>query len=383
MMLGYLLARAGVKVMVLEKHRDFLRDFRGDTLHPSTLEIMHELGLLERLLQQPHQQVTEVSVHFGERVLPVADFSHLPTHCPFIALMPQWNFLNFIASKAKKLPNFDLRMQAEVKDLLWDGNRVAGVVAGTPEGELFVHAKLVVGADGRSSTVREIANLDVLDLGSPIDVLWFRLSKRDTDPDHPFGFVGPGQFLVLIDRQDYWQCAFVIEKGGFATIRQRGIDAFRQEIGRCTSYFRDRVDELKSWDDVKLLSVKVDRLKTWSSDGVLCIGDSAHAMSPVGGVGINLAIQDAVAAARLLAKTLADDTCSTDDLQAVQKRREFPAKLTQRAQIFLHKNVLQPIFATKKPVSPPLAMRLLANISPLRRIPARMIGLGVRPEHIE
>jgi 2-polyprenyl-6-methoxyphenol hydroxylase-like FAD-dependent oxidoreductase len=381
-MLGFLLARAGVEVVVLEKHKDFLRDFRGDTLHPSTLDVMHELGLLEELLRQPHQKVPKIHAHFGDRDITVADFTHLPSHCQFIALMPQWDFLNFMAAHAKRLPGFDLRMEAEVTDLLREGERVAGVVARTPEGELRVHSSLVVGADGRGSTVRERAKLDVLDLGAPIDVLWFRLPKHDTDPEQSFGFVGVGQFLVLIDRSDYWQCAYVIEKGSFPEKRERGLDEFRAEITRCTDIFQDRVGELNDWSDIRLLTVKVDRLHTWARGGLLCIGDSAHAMSPIGGVGINLAIQDAVAAARILAEKLRDGTLTTNDLLAVQERRELPTKLTQRVQVFLHEHFLQPIFDARQPVAPPWPMRLLEEFPLIRRIPGRMIGIGFRPEHV-
>ena len=381
-MLGFLLARAGVDVLVLEKHRDFFRDFRGDTIHPSTLELLHELDLLEEFLLQPHQEVRQVEAHFGDRVVTLADFSHLPTHCRFIAFMPQWDFLKFLTLHAKRFPEFRLRMEAEVTDLVRENGRVVGVKARTPQGELEVRAGLVIGADGRSSTVRERAGLDVLDLGAPIDVLWFRLSKHASDPAQSFGHIGVGQFMVLIDRADYWQCAYVIRKDAFEKTRERGLPAFRNEVARCTPFLHDRLDELTSWDDVKLLSVKVNRLREWSRDGLLCLGDSAHAMSPVGGVGINLAIQDAVAAARLLADKLRRDQISLDDLRAVQKRREFPARLTQRLQIFLHRHFLQKIFEATEPIDPPWPMRLLERFPLLRRIPARMIGLGFRPEHV-
>jgi 2-polyprenyl-6-methoxyphenol hydroxylase-like FAD-dependent oxidoreductase len=382
LMLGFLLARAGVDVLVLEKHNDFFRDFRGDTIHPSTLELMHELGLLEEFLREPHQKVRQIQARFGERPITLADFSHLPTRCQFIALMPQWDFLDFIANQARRFAGFRLRMEAEVTDLVRENGRVVGVKARTPGGELTVRAPLVVGADGRGSRVRASAQLEVIDLGAPIDVLWFRLSKHSNDPAQSFGFVGVGQFMVLLDRDDYWQCAYVIRKGAFEQIRQRELTAFRGDIARCAPFLHDRVDELNDWNAVKLLTVKVDRLRQWACDGLLCIGDSAHAMSPVGGVGINLAIQDAVATARLLAKKLRAGQLTTDDLHAIQARRELPTRLTQRVQIFLHEHFLAPIFDAKEPIQPPLPLRLLEKFPVLRRIPARMIGLGFRPEHI-
>ena len=369
------------RYLVLEKHKDFFRDFRGDTIHPSTLELMHELGLLEEFLRQPHQEVREIQAHFGGRVVTLADFTHLPTRCQFVAFMPQWDFLNFLTMHARRYSRFRLRMDAEVTDLVWENERVTGVRVSTPSGKLEVRASLVIGADGRSSTVRDRAGFEVLDLGAPIDVLWFRLPKRAGDPAQAFGFVGIGQFMVLIDRGNYWQCAYVIRKGDFAAKRRRGLPDFRAEIARCTPFLRSRVEQLKEWDDVKLLSVKVDRLREWARDGLLCIGDSAHAMSPVGGVGINLAIQDAVAAARLLAEKLRADHIAIEDLRAVQERRELPTRLTQRVQIFLHQHFLAPIFDATEPIAPPWPMRLLARFPSLRRIPARMIGLGFRPEH--
>jgi 2-polyprenyl-6-methoxyphenol hydroxylase-like FAD-dependent oxidoreductase len=381
-MLGFLLARAGVDVLVLEKHKDFFRDFRGDTIHPSTLELMHELGLLEEFLRQPHQELRQIEAHFGDQVVHIADFSQLPTHCKFIAFMPQWDFLNFIAAHARRLPGFHLRMGAEVTDLLYESDRVVGVKARTANGPLEVRAKLVVGADGRSSTMRARAGLDVIDSGAPIDVLWFRLTKRPSDPPEAFGFVGAGQFMVLIDRADYWQIAYVIPKGSFDEKRQRGLEAFREEVARCAPFLADRVGEITQWDDVKLLSVKVDHLRKWFRDGLLCIGDAAHAMSPVGGVGINLAIQDAVATANLLATKLRDGTLTTKDLHAVQSRRERPARWTQRVQVFLHKHLLERIFSSGQTIAAPLVLSLVEKYPKLRRIPARMVGIGVRPEHV-
>jgi 2-polyprenyl-6-methoxyphenol hydroxylase-like FAD-dependent oxidoreductase len=382
-MLGLPLARAGVEVLVLEKHKDFFRDFRGDTIHPSTLEVIHEMGFLDEFLKQPHQVLRGIEAHFGDRVIHIADFTHLPVKCPYVALMPQWDFLNFLSSYARRYPGFRLRMEAEVTDLLWENGRVAGVKARTPNGELHVRSTLVIGADGRSSTVRQCAQLKVIDFGAPIDVLWFRVAKRETDPPQSFGFVRAGQFMVLIDRAEYWQCAYVIRKGAFAKKQAEGLPAFRAEVARCTPFLENRVEELQTWDDVKLLTVKVDRLRTWAREGLLCIGDSAHAMSPVGGVGINLAIQDAVATARLLGGKLRTNQLITADLHSVQERREMPTRVTQSGQVFLHKNFLEHIFDATKPISPPWLMRLLEYLPILRRIPARMIGLGARPEHVD
>ncbi len=381
-MLGFLLARAGVEVTVLEKHKDFFRDFRGDTIHPSTLEVMYELGLLEDLLRQPHDELRGIEAHFGDRVLHLADLTHLPTHCKFIAFMPQWDFLNFVARHAQSFPQFRLRMETEVTDLLLENGRVAGVKAHTPEGTLELRADLVVAADGRSSTVRERSGLELIDLGTPIDVLWFRVTKKAGDPPQAFGFVGAGQFMVLINRGDYWQCAYVIRKGSFEGRQQRGLQAFREEIGRCAPFLADRTGEIAQWNDVKLLNVKVNHLRTWYREGLLCIGDAAHAMSPVGGVGINLAIQDAVATANLLAPKLLNHTLRIGDLKAVQDRRERAASLTQRVQVFLHKHLLEPIFDSPETIPPPLVLRITEKFPRLRRIPARMVGMGFRPEHI-
>jgi 2-polyprenyl-6-methoxyphenol hydroxylase-like FAD-dependent oxidoreductase len=382
-MLGFLLARAGVDVLVLEKHKDFFRDFRGDTIHPSTLELLHELGLLEEFLQQPHQELREILAHFGEIPVHIADCSHLPTRCKFVAFMPQWDFLNFLSGHARRYPNFHLRMEAEVNNLLFENGRVVGAMAHTPRGSLAVKAQLVVGADGRSSTVRACAGLEVLDLGAPIDVLWFRLSKQANDPPLAFGFVNVKQFMVLIDRADYWQCAYVIRKGAFEEKRVRSLKAFREEIARCAPFLGNRTDEIKQWDDVRFLSVKLDHLRTWCREGLLCIGDSAHAMSPVGGVGINLAIQDAVAVANLLAAKLVAGQVQLSDLQAVQHRRGLPARVTQRVQVFLHKHLLERIFNSEEIIPPPLALRLCERFPWLRRIPARMVGIGFRPEHVQ
>lgn len=382
-MLGFLLARAGVEVTVLEKHRDFFRDFRGDTIHPSTLEVMYELGLLEDLLRQPHDELRVIQAHFGDRILHIADLRHLPTRCKFIAIMPQWDFLNFLSRHGEKFPQFRLRMEAEVTDLLLEDGRVAGVKGSTPEGTLELRADLVVAADGRSSTVRERSGLELIDLGVPIDVLWFRVSKKTDDPPQAFGFVGAGQFMALINRSDYWQSAYVIRKGSFEERQRRGLQAFREDVARCAPFLADRTAEIAQWDDVKLLSVKVNHLRTWYREGLICIGDAAHAMSPVGGVGINFAIQDAVATANLLVPKLLKGTLAVADLKAIQNRREWPAKSMQRVQVFLHKHLLERIFDSPQMITPPLLLRITEKFPLLRRIPARMVGVGFRPEHVE
>ena len=392
MVLGFLLARAGVEVTVLEKHADFFRDFRGDTIHPSTFELMYELGLLEEFLRVPHQQVTAISAVVDDFTVPVADFSHLPTHCKFVGLMPQWDFLNFIAKKARAYPQFHLLMESEVTDLLIENNRVTGVRAKTPQGKTETRADLVIGADGRHSLVREKARLEVLDLGAPIDVLWMRVSRQPGDPDQTLGRFRTGKLLVMLNRDDYWQCAYVIAKGDFPAIQQRGLPAFRTDLETVAPFLHGRAAELKSWDDIKLLSVAVDRLPLWSRPGLLCIGDSAHAMSPIGGVGINLAIQDAVAAANILAPVFAAHANSDQrrradsldwQLDKVRQRREFPTRVTQGFQVFAHKHFIGPALATKSPIQRlPLPLRLLQNFPILRRIPARAIGVGVRPEHV-
>lgn len=382
MMLGFLLARAGVDVVVLEKHDDFLRDFRGDTIHPSTLELLHELGLLSEFLTLPHEKASEIVVHIGGRFVPVADFSRLPTVCKFIAFVPQWDFLNFIAERGRRYPRFDLRMRAEVKELIVDGGRVAGVTADTDAGPLEIRADLVVGADGRGSRVREAAVLPVRSLGAPMDVLWFRLSRADTDPDETMGRFAARQIFVMIDRGDYWQCGYVIAKGSYDMLRRRGLEALRERISSAAPFAADRLDEIASWDDVNLLTVRVDRLPRWHRDGLLCIGDAAHAMSPVGGVGINLAVQDAVAAANLLWRPLSDGRPDSRTLASVQRRRRFPTALTQRLQVLAQDRIVGNVLESSEALSVPFPLRLLERYPMLRRVPGRMIGIGVRPEHV-
>ena len=381
-MLGFLLARQGVDVFVLEKHADFLRDFRGDTIHPSTLEIMYELGILDEFLKHPHQQVTELSGQIGSETITIADFTHLPTHCHFLALMPQSDFLNFIAEQASCYPTFHLRMQAEVTDLIEVNDTVAGLRAKTPQGALEIRASLTVGADGRHSVVRERAGLQVIDLGAPMDVMWMRLSRRLSDPAQTLGHFDRGRILFLINREDYWQCAFVIPKGTADEIRQRGLETFRQEIATLNPFLQDRVEELRDWKDISLLTVAVDRLARWFRPGLLCIGDAAHAMSPIGGVGINLAIQDAVAAANLLGPKLQQNNLTESDLEAVQRRRSFPTRATQRFQILIQNNVIRRVLGSDKTLSAPWVLKLLQRWPILRRIPARVLGLGFRPEHV-
>lgn len=385
MMLGFVLARAGVDVVVLEKHADFLRDFRGDTIHPSTLEVIHELGLLDDFLKRPHQEPDHLDAQIGDTTLTIVDFSHLPTICKFIALMPQWDFLDFLAQHGRAYPRFKLRMETEVTQLIEEGGRVVGVVAQTPRGALEVRAGLVVGADGRGSTVRKLAGLEVIDLGAPMDVLWMRLSKGPHDPGQTLGRVEAGRILVMIDRRDYWQCAFVIAKGGFDAIQRRGLPAFREDLAQLAPILRDRVGELADWSDIKLLSVRVDRLRQWHRPGLLCIGDAAHAMSPIGGVGINLAIQDAVAAANILADPLARGIDADGQLPEVQRRREWPTRMTQGLQVWVQKRVIGSVLATQSGtrIGLPRALRLLRRWAWLRRIPAYVVGLGFRPEHVK
>jgi len=382
MMLGYLLARAGIDVTVLEKHADFLRDFRGDTIHPSTLEIMGELGLLDEFLKLPHQKEYELGGAFGRYQFTFVDLSHLPTRCKFIALMPQWDFLNFLADHAKRFPNFHLRMCNEVTDLFEEGGRVAGVRAQTPDGPVTIRADLVVGCDGRHSVVRARSGMQVEDLGAPMDVLWFRISHRAGDPEHSMGRFEAGRILVTINRGDYWQCAYVIPKGGIDEVHRAGLDAFRANLAASIPAFADRTGEIADWDQVKLLTVAVDRLTTWYRSGLLCIGDAAHAMSPIGGVGINLAVQDAVAAANLLWEPLARGRPSEGNLARVQKRRMFRTRGTQWLQVAAQNNVISRALQAKKELETPWPVRLFARYPFLRRLPARLLGLGVRPEHV-
>lgn len=381
LMLGYLLARKGVSVTVLEKHQDFFRDFRGDTVHPSTLELMYELGLLQEFLRMPHQEITRIGGVFGNFTFTPADFRYLPTHCKFVALMPQWDFLNFLSAHAKKYPNFDLRMQHEAVGLVWDGSRIAGVEVQTPDGPTEIRADLVVGCDGRHSVVRKAAQLDLIEFGVPIDVLWFHISRRGNDPEQLLGNFNYGRALVLINRNEYFQAGLLVRKGSFEEIKAAGLDVFRKTLLQIAPFLGDRVDELKDWEQIKLLSVQLNRLRQWHLPGLLCIGDAAHAMSPAGGVGINLAIQDAVATANLLSDALRNRRVSDDLVAQVQKRREFPTRVTQRIQATVHRG-FDRLFQNPGPAKPPWQLRLALHIPGLPRLLARAIGMGVRPEHI-
>ena len=382
MMLGLLLARAGVEVLVLEKHADFLRDFRGDTIHPSTLELMYELGILHDFLTRPHQELGQLNGQVGDTTIVVADFSHLPTKCKFIAFMPQWHFLDFLVEHARSYPTFHLKMQAEVVDILENDGRVTGLKVATPGGPSEVRVDLVVGADGRHSIVRDRAGLEVEVLGAPIDVLWFRLSRQPDDPPQALGRFISGKIMVMLNRDDYWQCGYVIPKGGLNGLKERGLEVFREDIASLASFLGERVNELRDWDEIKLLTVAVDRLREWYRPGLLCIGDAAHAMSPIGGVGINLAIQDAVAAANILAGPLSRGTVTTDDLGKIQRRRQLPTRIIQSGQVFVQNRVISRVLGKSQPMPLPWIFRLLRRWALLRRIPARLIGVGVRPEHV-
>jgi 2-polyprenyl-6-methoxyphenol hydroxylase-like FAD-dependent oxidoreductase len=382
MMLGLLLARRGVDVLVLEKHADFLRDFRGDTIHPSTLEIMHELGLLDAFLSLPHDEVQTVGGQIGDASVTIADFRHLPTRCKFLALMPQWDFLNFLLAAAKRYPNFRLLTDTVATDLIEERDRIAGLSAQTGTGRIAIRADLVVAADGRHSVLRAKAGLEVMSLGAPMDVLWMRLSRRPSDQPQTLGRIDAGRLMVMLNRGSYWQCAFVIRKGGFEAIREQGLPAFRDIISRLVPWLGERPAELSAWNDIKLLTVAVDRLRRWYRPGLLCIGDAAHAMSPIGGVGINLAIQDAVATANILAPVLSRGAPGESDLAAVQRRRLWPTAMTQRLQVLIQDRVITRILAGSGGGRPALVVRLLQWFPILRRLPARLLGLGFRPEHI-
>jgi 2-polyprenyl-6-methoxyphenol hydroxylase-like FAD-dependent oxidoreductase len=382
-MCGLLLARAGVRVTVLEKHRDFLRDFRGDTIHPSTLEVLAEIGLLDEFRRRPHQEITEISAEVNNHRFVVGDFSKLRTRCPFLALMPQWHFLDMLADVARRLPTFRLLMETAATGLIQEGDRIAGITAHGPDGPLSLRADLVIGADGRHSTLRTQAGFEVVELGAPIDVLWLRISRKPDDPHAPLGRFDAGGVFVMLYRDDYWQCAYLIPKGGYDAIRADGIDALRTRIARIAGFAQDRVHEIASWDDVHLLSVAVNRTPEWARPGLLLIGDAAHAMSPIGGVGINLAIQDAVATANILGPILQTRAPTIDELRRVEARRLLPVRLTQWLQVQIQNRILAATLEQTGPISPPLLLRLFNAIPALRVLPARAVGLGFRPEHVE
>lgn len=382
LMLGLLLARAGVDVTVVEKHADFLRDFRGDTVHPSTLEVMHQLGLLDGLLRLPHTQAPRLHAEIGGKDVTLADFSRLPTRCRFIAFMPQWDFLDYVAREAARFPNFRLITRAAVTELIEERGRIAGVRATTPDGEMEIRSALVVGADGRNSVVRERAGLEIERFGSPRDVLWMRLSHQPDDPPYVMGHGGPRQGFVMIDRGDYWQCGYVVRKGSFDDVKAAGLEAFRTTVAAISPLPPERMDEIRSWDDVHLLSVRIDRLKRWWRPGLLCIGDAAHAMSPIGGFGVNLAIQDAVAAANILAGPLRDGTLADTHLAAVEARRSFPTKATQKLQLMMQRDRNTREADDRRREGPPTFMRHIARWPVLAHLSGRLVGLGFRSERV-
>ena len=384
MMLGYLLARAGVDVTVLEKHKDFVRDFRGDTVHPSTLQILHELGLLERFLQLPHAKVQHLTLEIGDAHFNVGDFSHVPTIAKYVALMPQWDFLDFLAREGRKLPNFHLLMETEAKDLIAQGDKIVGVLAKGAAGNMQIRAGLTVAADGRHSTLRAKSGLPLKEIGAPFDVLWLRLPMQASDPVDVVGRIQGGQMFVMIPRGDYWQCALVIPKNGYDQIRTEGLSRFLVRLKAIAGFAAVSVDDaITSFDQVRLLTVAVDRLEKWARPGLVCIGDAAHAMSPVGGVGINLAIQDAVATANILGPVLQQGVPTLRELRKVQKRREFPTRIIQAIQVFAQKRILAPtLAATGKTITAPWILKLFNRCPRLQRLPARVLGVGIRPEHV-
>jgi 2-polyprenyl-6-methoxyphenol hydroxylase-like FAD-dependent oxidoreductase len=382
-MLGLMLAREGVDVLVLEKHADFLRDFRGDTLHPSTMEIMDELGLAEGLLDLEHTKAPRLESRLPGGTVTIADFGRLKTRYPFITFMPQWDFLDYLTGEAKRYPNFRLEMNAEAKALILEDGIVRGVRYETPEGPREARALLTVAADGRSSPFREQAGLKMVRTSPPIDVLWFRLSRHDGDPEDTFGYAGGGRFMVVINRGEYWQIAYAIRKGEYQSVCEAGLVAFRRSVGDTIPDFADRTSELQDWDAVKLLSVQADRLRRWHRPGLLCIGDAAHAMSPVGGVGINLAIADAVAAANILARPLRKRRVRTRDLAAVQLRRELPTRAIQAIQSVAQRRVVSSFLGPEGAPSLPAPARALLNLRPVRDLPARIIAFGIWPEHVK
>jgi 2-polyprenyl-6-methoxyphenol hydroxylase-like FAD-dependent oxidoreductase len=382
-MLGFLLARHGIAVTVLEKYNDFFRDFRGDTIHPSTLELLYELGLLEKFLALPHSQITGLSAIIGGQRFQMSDFSHLPTHAKFIALMPQWDFLNFLAQQAARFPSFTLRMGWEATGLIQsrDGT-TTGVRANTPDGPVEIPATLTIGCDGRHAISRVAGNLPVFDEGVPVDILWLRFARQPADPENALGYFNYGRFIILINRNDYFQAGYLIPKGAYPQIQQEGLPAFHQSIERIVPFLAGRTAEIDSWDEVKLLTIQVNHLQDWCSPGLLCIGDAAHAMSPVGGIGINIALQDAVATANILTESLLSGEPTIHDLRSVQNYRENAVRNTQRFQIFAHR-ILSRALQSTGPVTPPLALRIATKIPGFQNLAGRFIGMGLQPQHIK
>ncbi|TWI62375.1 2-polyprenyl-6-methoxyphenol hydroxylase-like FAD-dependent oxidoreductase [Bradyrhizobium huanghuaihaiense] len=384
MMLGYLLGRAGIDVVVLEKHADFFRDFRGDTVHPSTLQVMDELGLIDGFLKLPHQRLQKMDGLFGGTPVRIADLGRLHTKYPFIAFMPQWDFLNFLREEGRRFASLKVMMNTEAVDLIRRGDAIAGVRARTPDGIIDIEADLTVACDGRHSTVRERAGLAVEEIGAPMDVLWFRAGRKADETENLFARIEPGKMMITFDRGDYWQCAYVIAKGQHDAVKARGLQALLDDVVRMAPILRSGIAEVKSFDDVKLLTVAINRLKRWTQPGLLLIGDAAHAMSPVGGVGVNLAVQDAVATANLLADKLQRGCPTEDELDAVRRRREFPVRMTQRMQMVVQNNIISgALQGGERPLKVPLIVRLITALPWLQGIPARLIGLGVRPEHVQ
>jgi 2-polyprenyl-6-methoxyphenol hydroxylase-like FAD-dependent oxidoreductase len=383
MMLGYLLGRAGIDVVVLEKHADFFRDFRGDTVHPSTLQVMDELGLIDSFLRLPHQRLQTLDGMFGGTSVRIADLRRLDTKYPFIAFMPQWDFLNFLRESGQRFPSLKVMMSTEATDLIRRGETIVGVRAKTPEGPIDIEADLTIACDGRHSTVREHAGLEVEEIGAPMDVLWFRAGRTQDESENVFARVEPGKMMITFDRGEYWQCAYVIAKGQYDAVKARGLQALLDDVVRMAPILKSSVSDVKSWDDVKLLTVAINRLKRWTRPGLLCIGDAAHAMSPVGGVGVNLAVQDAVATANLLADKIRNGCPSEDELDAVRQRRAFPVKMTQAMQVVVQNNIISGALRPgTQPLKVPLLVRLITALPWLQGIPARFIALGVRPEHV-
>ncbi len=382
-MLGLLLARAGVDVVVLEKYQDFFRDFRGDTIHASTLQVLDELDLLKGFEELPQQQTRQISILTDDGMVPFGDFTHLPGRFQYISFVPQWDFLTFITDEARRYPNFTLRQRSEQTGLVVENGAVRGVRYRAPDGEHELRATLTVGADGRHSLVRRAAALTPVEFGAPMDVLWFRVPREDGDPTSTFARLTPGRLLPMIDRRTYWQGAYTMVKGSYADLQARGIEALRAELRHAMPFLDGRLEEsLRSWDDVGFLEVRVNRLRRWYRPGLLCIGDAAHAMSPIGGVGINLAIQDAVATANRLTGPLLRGVVTERDLAAVQRRRQLPTRVTQAVQLLIQRNMISPLLERRSSATLPRRARVLFALAPPRRALSRFMAIGVRNEHV-